>query len=272
MKTIASIIAGVLLVGGPVGAQDLAELMAKGDASDVRFEADEALTYYLPAEKLAPEDADLLVKIARQYIYRMGELGSVTAKIESGKKGLEYAERAVKMDPRNSDAHLAISICLGKIVQLQGTRNWDVMWHALVEFAEKHNLSRVQMDLNMPWLHEGYHAEWQKSALPEKSQRWSLRFPLVLDGEGFGSLEFIGKQQETETLLALAQLTELLDAMHSQFEAFGRDYKENSTTPTLPDEESTRRPWIRKQLENLVFRLNSSEAVTKGVTEAVEIP
>jgi len=159
-----------------------------------------------------------------------------------------------------------------EIVQLQGTRNWDVMWHALVEFAEKHKLSRVQMDLNMPWLHEGYHAEWQKSALPEKSQRWSLRFPLVLDGEGFGSLEFIGKQQETETLLALAQLTELLDAMHSQFEAFGRDYKENSTTPTLPDEESTRRPWIPKQLENLVFRLNSSEAVTKGVTEAVEIP
>jgi tetratricopeptide (TPR) repeat protein len=122
MKTIASIIAGVLLVGGPVGAQDLAELMAKGDAADVRFEADEALTFYLPAEKLAPEDADLLVKIARQYIYRMGELGSVTAKIESGKKGLAYAERAVKMDPRNSDAHLAISICLGKIVQLQGNK------------------------------------------------------------------------------------------------------------------------------------------------------
>jgi hypothetical protein len=77
MKTIAWMMLGVLLIGGSAGAQDLAELMAKGDAADVRFEADEALTYYLPAEKLAPEDADLLVKIARQYIYRMGELGSV---------------------------------------------------------------------------------------------------------------------------------------------------------------------------------------------------
>lgn len=122
MKTIVMILMGAFLVGGSVGAQDLAELMAKGDAADVKFEADEALTFYLPAEKLAPEDADLQVKIARQYIYRMGELGSVAAKIESGKTGLAYAERAVKLDPRNSDAHLAISICLGRIVQLQGNK------------------------------------------------------------------------------------------------------------------------------------------------------
>jgi tetratricopeptide (TPR) repeat protein len=137
MKTIAWMMLGALLIGGSAGAQDLAELMAKGDAADVKFEADEALKSYLPAEKLAPEDADLLVKIARQYIYRMGELGSVTAKIESGKKGLEYAERAVKIAPRNSDAHLAISICLGKITQLQGNREKVQASKRIKEEAEK---------------------------------------------------------------------------------------------------------------------------------------
>jgi tetratricopeptide (TPR) repeat protein len=125
-------------------ADEAADLIAKGDAADVRFEADKALGYYLPAEKLRPGDADLLVKMARQYIYRMGELKSVAEKIESGKTGLSYAERAVKLDPGNSDAHLAISICLGKIVQLQGNREKVQASKRIKEEAEK----AVKLDPN----------------------------------------------------------------------------------------------------------------------------
>jgi len=49
----------------------LRSLIAKGDIHDKRFEPDSALDYYLKAEKEAPKDASLLVKIARQYIYIM---------------------------------------------------------------------------------------------------------------------------------------------------------------------------------------------------------
>lgn len=166
----------------------------------------------------------------------------------------------------------AQSLVHEEVVQLQGTRNWDVMWHALVEFAEKHKLSRVEMDLNMPWLHEGYHAEWQKASLPASSDRWSLKFPLMHEGESFGSLEFIGKQEESETLLALAQLTELLDSMHSQFRAFVCDFKENSTNAGYRDEIPKHAPGFREQVENLAFFPNSTDGVTIRVTDAVEIP
>lgn len=159
-----------------------------------------------------------------------------------------------------------------QVVQIQGTRDWTILWQTLVEFAEKHGLYRVQMDLNMPWLHEGYHAEWQRSELPELPERWSLKFPLMLDAESFGGLEFIGKQQESETLLALAQLTELLDAMHSQFQAFRRDFRETTTIPPEPVEESQRHGGFRKTGGNLVSQPNSPGALTQGVTAIAEIP
>jgi len=157
-------------------------------------------------------------------------------------------------------------------VQLQGTRNWDALWQSLVEFAEKHHLSSVQMDLNMPWLHEGYHAHWQKSELPEVTERWVLKFPLMLRGDSLGGVEFIGKQQESETLSVLAQLTELLDSLHSQSEAFIGDFEENRTNLPRPDETSHHHPGVREPVGNLAFLPSSSEAVTIRVTGAVEIP
>lgn len=122
MNAIRFIILGLVLSSTGLLANDYAALVAKGDALDVKFKAAEALEFYLSAEKLRADDADLLVKIARQYIYLMGELTKTEERIASGKKGLDYAERAIKVDPKSSDAHLAIAICLGKITQLQGNR------------------------------------------------------------------------------------------------------------------------------------------------------
>jgi hypothetical protein len=109
----------------------------------------------------------------------------------------------------------------------------------------------------MPWLHEGYHAEWQRSELPPSMQRWALKFPLMLEGELYGGLEFTGKQQESETLLALAQLTELLDSLHSQMAAFVGDYKENSTSVAVIDETFTEQAGGREKSESLALLPNS---------------
>ena len=103
-------------------ANEAAEWIAKGDRADAVFRHTEALEAYLPAEQILADDAALLVKIARQYVYRMADLPTTAEKIESGKTALAYAERAVKADPRSSDAHLSVAICLGKITQLQGNR------------------------------------------------------------------------------------------------------------------------------------------------------
>jgi tetratricopeptide (TPR) repeat protein len=101
---------------------DFAELVKSGDAREARFQYDEALKYYLPAEKLEPDNAALLVKISRQYALRMNNLPNKADKIASGRKALSYAERAVAIAPEQSDPHLAVAICLGKLTPFMGNR------------------------------------------------------------------------------------------------------------------------------------------------------
>ncbi|WP_395743077.1 hypothetical protein [Prosthecobacter sp.] len=98
------------------------ELVKQGDEYDGQFKPEAALQYYLPAEKLNPNDAALLVKIARQYVYRMADLSSKDEQLKSGRTALAYAERAVKLAPKESDPHLAVAICLGKLSPLLGNK------------------------------------------------------------------------------------------------------------------------------------------------------
>ena len=99
-----------------------AELVKSGDVHDARSESDAALQYYLPAEKLDPNNGALLVKISRQYALRMNDLPNKADKIASGKTALAYAERAVAAAPRDCDSHLALAICLGKLTPYIGAK------------------------------------------------------------------------------------------------------------------------------------------------------
>ncbi|MFC5454994.1 hypothetical protein [Prosthecobacter fluviatilis] len=127
--------AAALLLAGPVWA-NFAELVKQGDAYDAQYKPEAALQYYLPAEKLNPNDAALLVKIARQYVYRMTGLPDNAARLKSGRTGLAYAERAVKMAPNESDPHLAVAICLGKLTPLVGNREGIEASHRIKAEAE----------------------------------------------------------------------------------------------------------------------------------------
>lgn len=101
---------------------DFAQLVKSGDIHDDQFECDEALKFYLPAEKIDPKNAELLVKISRQYALRMSDLPKEADKIASGRKALSYAERAVALAPNECDPHLSVAICLGKLTPLAGAR------------------------------------------------------------------------------------------------------------------------------------------------------
>jgi tetratricopeptide (TPR) repeat protein len=101
---------------------EFAQLVKSGDVHDEKFECDEALKFYLPAEKLDPKNVELLVKISRQYALRMSDLPKEADKIASGRKALSYAERAVALAPNECDPHLSVAICLGKLTPLAGAR------------------------------------------------------------------------------------------------------------------------------------------------------
>ncbi|MEI8211849.1 MAG: MraY family glycosyltransferase [Planctomycetota bacterium] len=118
-----------------------------------------------------------------------------------------------------------------QVVQLQGTRNWEIVWSTLVEFCEKHRMAQVNLDLNMPWLHEGFHANWHHKNMPEYSERWTIKLPLVHQGRVFGRIEFIGRHSDRETLDVIARLTELLETMQLDFEKMMDEFANASGQP-----------------------------------------
>lgn len=134
MKTSPILLAVALIAGHASG--DFAELVKQGDIYDAQFKPDQALQSYLPAEKLNPNDASLLVKIARQYVYRMPELPSKAEQLKSGRTAQAYSERAIKLAPKDSDSHLAMAICLGKLSPLVGNKENIESSHRIKTEAE----------------------------------------------------------------------------------------------------------------------------------------
>ena len=114
------IITLVLMAGHVFGG--VAELIAQGDVYDAQFKPEAALQYYLPAEKLEANNAALLVKIARQHVYRMADQTAKADQLKTGRTALAYAERAVKLAPNECDSHLALAICVGKLTPLLGNK------------------------------------------------------------------------------------------------------------------------------------------------------
>jgi len=103
-------------------AQSVSDLMAQGDVYDKQTNPAEALKFYLPAEKIAPENVALLIRMSRQYSFLMTEATAKDEKMKQGKIALTYAERAVALAPKDSDAQLSLAICLGKLTSLQSNK------------------------------------------------------------------------------------------------------------------------------------------------------
>ena len=126
-----------LLIAPTAQSSPFDEFIRQGDVHDQAFEPDNALSYYLKAERLAPDNASLLVKMARQHVYRMDDLQQKTDKKEAARRALAYAQRAVAAAPETGDPHLSVAICYGKLTPLVGTREQINISSKLKAAAEK---------------------------------------------------------------------------------------------------------------------------------------
>jgi len=113
------------------------ELVKQGDVHDLKLNPAEALKFYLPAEKLAPRNADILLRIARQYRHQMADAPTAGEKIRLSGLALDYAQRAVILAPRDSEAHLSIAICNAKSIELQGNREKIAALRQIKLFADR---------------------------------------------------------------------------------------------------------------------------------------
>ena len=129
--------ASVLVACGSARAQSVEDILKEGEAHDIKFEAKEALACYLEVEKAQPDNADVLVKIARQYRHLMGDASSDSEKLKLGSSALVYGKKAAAAGPSNSNAQLSCAISYGKMLPLMSKKEQVSLSKAIKDGAEK---------------------------------------------------------------------------------------------------------------------------------------
>jgi len=94
---------------------EVADLIKKSDAFDRQLKTSESLAVLLDAEKIAPNNAEVLWRIARQNGLSMDDVADKNGKRDRAQKALEFAKKAVAADGNNANAHLALAVSYGRV-------------------------------------------------------------------------------------------------------------------------------------------------------------
>jgi tetratricopeptide (TPR) repeat protein len=122
LNTLSPLALALALASTAMGVESAEELIQKGDVFYAKLQAAEALELYLPAERLDPNNARLLVRIARQYRHLMSDATQPGEKQRFATTAVDYSQRAVALAPNDPEAHLALAISYGKRLPMEETR------------------------------------------------------------------------------------------------------------------------------------------------------
>lgn len=98
-------------------------------------------------------------------------------------------------------------------VRLQGTADWQALWQALATCAEQLPLKSLRLDVNAPFLHEGYHASWDRfGGAAEDNTLWRAEIPLTAtNGQLVGRLEMVGFPSQEPIWSQMAALLRVVE-------------------------------------------------------------
>lgn len=139
----------LLFLSADLPAADPAGLVREAQAAEARLDPARALELLLQADRAQPNDALILQKIARQYSDLVVDQPDVEAKKRYALTALDYARRAVALNPADPVNVLSLAICHGKLAVYSGTQD-KIRYSRLVkEEAER----ALALDPNYAWAH-----------------------------------------------------------------------------------------------------------------------
>jgi UDP-GlcNAc:undecaprenyl-phosphate GlcNAc-1-phosphate transferase len=101
-------------------------------------------------------------------------------------------------------------------VRLQGSKQWEVLWNTLTEFADKLNLCSIRLVVSLPSDHEGYHASWRRPPRNLTEEQWRMELPLTAGEKGVGRLIVSGERLGGSARDLIEKLLDLLQPFESQ--------------------------------------------------------
>lgn len=114
--------------------QDVSTLIRKAEQLDAEEQADAAINVLKQAEKINPNNPDVLIKLSQDYSDKIDAVRDRSEKLHFANLCLEYAKKAVREAPDNSDAHVCLSVAYGKMTDF--TDNKTKMQYSKVVKSE----------------------------------------------------------------------------------------------------------------------------------------
>ena len=130
-------------------AASVEEMLRDAQAAEAKLDSTRALALYQQADAVKPNDAFILFKIAKQYSDLVPDQPADAAKKEFAQHGLDYAQRALVLEPTNAVYMLSLAICHGHLATVSDVRTKVEYSRLIKEEAER----SLQLDLNYAWAH-----------------------------------------------------------------------------------------------------------------------
>ena len=95
------------------------------------------------------------------------------------------------------------------VLQIQGSHEWGPLWEALAQAAQRLELTRVRLDVNLPRLQESFNARWAGPCGCGNRECWSLDYPVIFVNICIGQLTAAGCSQGATARRQIAEVLEL---------------------------------------------------------------
>lgn len=149
MKRLVAYFALTLFAFGSAHASTSAELVQRGLAAEAEQRTEDALQLFLQADQVDPENSFILQKIAQAYSDSIVDLNETEEKTRRANLTLEYAARAVAIDPDNPVNVLSVAIAHGRLAIYSDTRT-KVEFSRLIKAEAERALA---LDPDYAWAH-----------------------------------------------------------------------------------------------------------------------
>ena len=146
-------------------------LLAEAQAAETALDSPRALELYLQADRTRPDDPFILQKIARQYSDLVLDQPTVAEKRRYAQTALDYASRAVSLQPRDPVNVLSLAVCHGKLAAYSDTRTKIEYSRLVKEEAEQ----ALALDPGYAWAHHILGRWHREVASLGITSRWFVR-------------------------------------------------------------------------------------------------
>jgi UDP-GlcNAc:undecaprenyl-phosphate/decaprenyl-phosphate GlcNAc-1-phosphate transferase len=115
--------------------------------------------------------------------------------------------------------------------RFRGDREWEDLWLTLTEFAERFDLTAIQLNVNLPALGEEYHATWKRREHPAESELWHSDIPLKSHELTVGRLRITGSSNEGGVCSWMGDLIAGLEPFEKHLQALLDDLRGYARRP-----------------------------------------